>query len=1075
MSRLREFNLLPVLVLALLLAQGASAGHALPPCTGQLDVQPAPGAGAQLGCTVATDGTVVATGAHQDNAAAPEAGAIYVLQRGGTLRLTAADAEAGDLLGFALALEGSTLVAGAPQGNAPGAADSGVVYVFSRPGSSWTTAASQVKLAAPNARRNDQFGQAVALSGDRIAVGAPDRTGAGSLSGAVYIFKRSGASWTLEAEIADPDAAPLDGFGFALALDGDTLAVGAPFADQPGRGSVGVIHVFVREGTVWVRRARIADPLGQNGDELGVSVALSGTTLVSGARRADVLGLVDAGAAFVFARADAAGTTWTQRAKLTAVAPGADDLFGSAVAIGGIGGTRIVVGARNHDAGAHNAGAAFVFETLTDPPLVLLGLPPEAGAALGQAVAAFGDSVVLGAHLADTGGRVDSGALLACPSPLAGPVCPNTTVTKSDGQNTVEPGQAITYRIEVTDAALGATVLDDFSSILEAGSWCRGEGCAEQRPAPLADTLINGGAAVYNVRGRVPGTATNAIENRVRVEAAGCPTREAIDRNQVRDDPVRLPADLFCTKTGPATARTGDEVTFTIAIGNRGERTAQSVVLSDLLPAGLAFVRADSPCTAAGTCALGQIVGGVVRNLRFTYRVTAAGPGTVENVANAFGSAADPTPPDNTCSASIMIEPPPPPDKADLSVMLAVPAGPLSCGAGFTFQATASNLGPAVAKGTFVDITAPGVSGPPSCVAQGSGLRCTLGDLAPGGAQTLSFTGQAPAGTPCDAPPPAISIQAQTTSTTMDPDSNNNSADETREVSCPPAAPSFAITKSDGLAAVQPGQQLLYTIVVTNTGACPATAEVEDLPPLQVEDFRWCRGAGCLPSMPSALTDAIELAPGASGVYQVSGQVSPFAAGSISNTARVLFGEEDESSATDLDAVVLPLGVTGLCAGIDGPFVGGGVITYTFVLYNGGPFAQQDNPGDEFRLQIPGLNFLNVSASSGNATLVPAMALWNGAIPVGGQVVITVVAAIPPGTGGLVFCAQGQLAFDADGNGTNESGGVTDDPDLPGNADPCCFKVLLNVLPSIPTLAPWGLALFALLLVLGSLRRLRRA
>ncbi len=1071
MSRLREFNLLPVLVLALLLAQGASAVHALPPCTGQLDVQPAPGAGAQLGCTVATDGTVVATGAHQDNAAAPEAGAIYVLQRGGTLRLTAADAEAGDLLGFALALEGSTLVAGAPQGNAPGAADSGVVYVFSRPGSSWTTAASQVKLAAPNARRNDQFGQAVALSGDRIAVGAPDRTGAGSLSGAVYIFKRIGASWTLEAEIADPDAAPLDGFGFALALDGDTLAVGAPFADQPGRGSVGVIHVFVREGTSWVRRARIVEPAGQNGDELGVSVALSGTTLVSGARRADVLGLVDAGAAFVFARADAAGTTWTQRAKLTATNPGADDLFGSAVAIAG---SRIVVGARNHDAGGHNAGAGFVFESLTAPPLLLLGTPPEPGAALGQAVAAFGDSVVFGAHLADTGGRVDSGALLACPSPLTGPVCPATTVKKDDGTSRVNRGDTITYRIDVSDAAAGATVADDFTAILEGGVWCRGDGCTDFRPGALADTLANGGAAVYRVRGRVPQGAGGTLTNEVCVTAVGCPTVCARDTDTVASDPPPV-ADLFCTKTGPSSARTGDLITYVVAAGNQGGRAATGVVLDDPALAGLTFVSADPPCAPGGTsCTIGRLDGGEVRFQRLTYRVTAAGPTTLENIATATGSAVDPTPLDNTCRKSIVIEAPPPPDKADLSVVLAVPAGPLSCGAGFTFQATVSNLGPAVAKGTFVDITAPGVSGPPSCVAQGSGLRCTLGDLAPGGAQTLSFTGQAPAGTPCGAPPPSISIQAQTASTTMDPDSNNNSADETREVSCPPAAPSFAITKSDGLAAVQPGQQLLYTIVVTNTGACPATAEVEDLPPLQVEDFRWCRGAGCLPSMPSALTDAIELAPGASGVYQVSGQVSPFAAGSISNTARVLFGEEDESSATDLDAVVLPLGVTGLCAGIDGPFVGGGVITYTFVLYNGGPFAQQDNPGDEFRLQIPGLNFLNVSASSGNATLVPAMALWNGAIPVGGQVVITVVAAIPPGTGGLVFCAQGQLAFDADGNGTNESGGVTDDPDLPGNTDPCCFKVLLNVLPSIPTLAPTGMIFLILLLMIGALVRLHR-
>ncbi len=1066
MSRSRDRS--SISAFALFLALAASPGRALPPCTSQLDIQPAPGAGAQLGSSVATDGAIVASGAHEDSAAAPGAGAIYVLQRSGSVRLTAADARAGDLLGFALALEGSTMVAGAPLGDAPGAVDAGAVYVFSRPGSSWSAAAPQVKLTAPNARRNDQFGQALALSGDRIAVGAPDRTGAGSLSGAVYVFKRSGSSWGLEAEIADPDAASFDGFGSALALDGDTLAVGAPFANNPGRGSGGTVHVFVREGTSWVRRARIVDPEGLSGDEVGFSLALSGETLVAGARRADVLGLVDAGIVLVFARVDATAAQWTLRAKLTAVHPGADDLFGIAVAIAG---SRIVVGASHHDAGGHNAGAGFVFDSLTEPPLVLLGQPPEPGAALGQSVAAFGDSVVLGAHLADTGGRVDSGALLACPSPLAGPVCPNTSVSKTDGLASVERGQTITYRIEVTDAAPGAVVTDDFSAILFNGFWCRGDQCEDFRPGPLADTLANGGSAIYRVRGRVGLDVPSKIENRVRVEATGCPTREAFDRDRVTGGPK---PDLYCTKSGPVTSRTGDEVTYTIAVGNQGERAAQSVVLHDSLPAGLAFVRADSPCAADGTCALGTIVVGGVRNLHFTYRVTAAGPTTVTNVADAIGSMADPTPADSTCSATTRIEPP---READLAVALAVPAGPLACGAGFSFQATVTNHGPDVAAGAFVDITAPGLSGPPSCVAQGNGLlRCALGNLAPGATSTVTFTGQTPAGNPCGAPLPAVEIHAGSGSSTPDSVLGNNSDQKSLAVSCPPAAPSFGITKSDGLPAVQPGQQLLYTVTVTNTGDCPATAAVEDLLPPQVEEFRWCRGAGCTPSIPTELHDTIEVPPGGSVVYQVGGQVSPFASGAISNTASVRFGEGGESSATDVDAIVLPLGVTCLCTGIDGQPTPGGVVNYTFACHNGGPFPQQDNPGDEFFLQIPGLQIVNASASSGSAIFGPAMALWDGAIPVGGQVVILVSAAIPPATAvGATFCAQGQLLFDADGNGTNESNGVTDDPDLPGNADPCCFKVLSNTPPGIPTLAPTGVIYFILLLTIGALVRLRRS
>ncbi|HEV7667123.1 MAG TPA: hypothetical protein VGS22_01250 [Thermoanaerobaculia bacterium] len=1062
--------------LALWVSFGAAPGHALPPCTSRIDVQPVPGAGAQLGGSVATDGAIVASGAHEDSAAAPGAGAIYVLQRGGSVRLTAADAAAHDLLGFALAIEGSTLVAGAPLGDAPGAADAGAVYVFSRPGSSWSAAAPQVKLTAPNARRNDQFGQALALSGDRIAVGAPDRSG---LSGAVYVFKRSGGAWTLEAEIDDPDAASFDAFGSALALDGDTLAVGAPFANNPGRGRAGAVHVFVREGASWVRRARIVDPEGLNGDEVGFSLALSGETLVAGARRADVFGLVDAGIVLVFARADATGAQWTRRAKLTAVHPGADDLFGIAVAIGGSAGSRIVVGARNHDAGGHNAGAGFVFDSLTDPPLVLLGMPPEPGAALGQSVAAFGDSVVLGAHLADTGGRVDSGALLACPSPLAGPVCPATGVTKSDGLASVERGQTITYRIEVTDAAPGAVVTDDFSAILFNGFWCRGDQCEDFRPGPLADTLANGGAAVYRVRGRVGLDVPGEIENRVRVEADGCPTREAFDRDRVSGDGHPFPADLFCAKSGPASARTGDEVTYTIAVGNQGERAAQSVVLHDPLPAGLAFVRADSPCAADGTCALGTIVGGGVRNLHFTYRVTAAGPAVVSNVASATGSVADPTPGDSTCGASTTIEAPPPPPKADLGVELAVPEGPLACGVPFTFRVTVTNQGPDVAVAMFAVVSAPGISGPPFCTPHGAGpdsLVCLIGSLGPNANTVVTLTGQAPGTGPCGGTPPMVSITASAASSTTDPNPQNDAVEETREVACPAAASSFAITKSDGRPAVQPGQNLLYTIGVTNTGDCPAAAEVEDLLPPQVEEFRWCRGAGCTPATASELHDSIELPPGGTAIYQVGGQASPFATGSISNTALVRFDEGDESSATDVDAIVLPLGVTCLCAGINGPFVEMENITYTFVCHNGGPFPQQDNPGNEFLDPLPGtLMLLNASATSGTTALLPGgIMAWNGAIPVGGQVTITVTAKIQPGTAGNTICNQGQVAFDADGNGTNESGGLTDDPDLPGNADPCCFKVLFNFVPSIPTLAPTGVIFFILLVMIGALVRLRK-
>src|SRR5262249_20793976 len=129
-----------------------------------------------------------------------------------------------------------------------------------------------------------------------------------------------------------------------------------------------------------------------------------------------------------------------------------------------------------------------------------------------------------------------------------------------------------------------------------------------------------------------------------------------------------------------------------------------------------------------------------------------------------------------------------------------------------------------------------------------------------------------------------------------------------------------------------------------------------------------------------------------------------------------------DNTATDKDRVVPKPGVTAFCTGIDGPFVEGGVITYTFVLLNGGPNAQTDNPGPEFTDVLPaGLTLLSAGASSGTVTPFANTATWNGATPACGSVTITVKAMIGAGTTETTICNQGTVSFDADGDGVNES------------------------------------------------------
>jgi uncharacterized repeat protein (TIGR01451 family) len=127
-----------------------------------------------------------------------------------------------------------------------------------------------------------------------------------------------------------------------------------------------------------------------------------------------------------------------------------------------------------------------------------------------------------------------------------------------------------------------------------------------------------------------------------------------------------------------------------------------------------------------------------------------------------------------------------------------------------------------------------------------------------------------------------------------------------------------------------------------------------------------------------------------------------------------------------------------------GSFVQGTNVTYTIVMTNNMAVTQSDNPGNEFRDPMPsGLMFVSADASSGTAhylTTIDTVA-WDGSIPAGGSVTLTIVATINPAATGMIS-NQGQTFFDADGNGSNESSRFSDDPSTATAADATSFLVL---------------------------------
>ena len=198
-----------------------------------------------------------------------DAGAVYPVVVDPLVQeqeLTASDGVAVDFFGGAVALsaDGNTALIKAASKNGPG-----VVYVFVRSGATWS---QQQKLNASDGAAGDAFGGAVALSadGNTALIGALGK----SNKGAAYVFVRSGITWSQQQELTASDGAAFDSFGERLALsaDGNTALIGAKLKNN----QQGAAYVFVRSGTTWSQQQKLTASDGAQNDAFGDDVALSG-------------------------------------------------------------------------------------------------------------------------------------------------------------------------------------------------------------------------------------------------------------------------------------------------------------------------------------------------------------------------------------------------------------------------------------------------------------------------------------------------------------------------------------------------------------------------------------------------------------------------------------------------------------------------------------------------------------------------------------------------------------------------------------------------------------------------------
>ena len=374
----------------------------------------------KFGWSVAIDGDTVVIGA----TGAGTGGAAYVLRTtdGGATydevaKLTASDAAADDSFGISVAIDGDTVVVGAYfENNRRGA-----VYVYRTP-DNWDTH-TETKLTASDAAEGDYFGWSVAIDGDTVVVG--------TMEGEAAYVLRTTDNWGTHTENKQTasDGVWSDNFGYSVAIDGATVVIGAT-----GAGTGGALYVFLTTdgGATYDEVAKLTASDGAYGDNFGVSVAIDGDTVVVGAEQTYSEG---PGAAYVYRTTD--GWSTHTEIKLTASDGASEDLFGHSVAIDG---ETVLVGAYYDDPVPRDSGSAYVFRTsdggATYPQVAKLTAADAAAFdEFGRSVAIDGGIIVAGAPY-DSGGSV---YVFSPPAPTVQPTPRPTWTFQPTPQPTVSP------------------------------------------------------------------------------------------------------------------------------------------------------------------------------------------------------------------------------------------------------------------------------------------------------------------------------------------------------------------------------------------------------------------------------------------------------------------------------------------------------------------------------------------------------------------------------------------------------------------------------------------------------------
>ncbi|HUD41569.1 MAG TPA: DUF11 domain-containing protein, partial [Dokdonella sp.] len=552
--------------------------------------------------------------------------------------------------------------------------------------------------------------------------------------------------------------------------------------------------------------------------------------------------------------------------------------------------------------------------------------------------------------------------------------------------------------------------------------------------------LAAGASAAVRLNVAIPASASGALTNRVGVAGGGDPdpmpdcASSASEQCATNTSTPTVQADLSVAKTGPSSVLAGNDAIYTITVSNDGPSDAQGVILSDPTPAGLTFVSASAPCSAGFPCALGTLAAGADVTVSVVFAVLPDHIGAqIVNTASVTAATTDPDSGNNSSSATASVS-----TSANLRV---VKTGPASATPGQTVSYTlaVTNDGPSDAQAVNLnDPTPPGLAFVSATAPCASGFPCTIGTLAPGASTTVTVTFAVPANHSG-----AIVNTALVSSPTADPDPGSNSSSVTTPVD---ASADLRLVKT-GPASATPGQNVSYTLALTNNG--PSNAQgitLNDPTPAGLTFVS--ASAPCAGGFPCTIGT---LASGASVTVTATFAIPSDRDDPIVNTATASASTTDPDPGSNSSTVTTPIGASAdLTVVKNGPSSAtpGESLSYTLSVSNDGPSDAQgvvlDDPTPA------GLTF--VSASAPCASGFPCVL---GTLASGANTTVTVTFAVPAGhTGSIVNTATVSSSTTDPDPGSNSSTVTTPalasadiaiaktvDADTPNVGEPVVFTI----------------------------------